>query len=138
MAESPETHENIAYVRTHVDNLERMVRFQIAANPGSKTAVSDALSAREGSAEVYMALENGPRTQAELVSALGKTQSTISKIVSRLYDAGLIFKIADPRGSKQGAYMWSDLEQLLGVSRIARKKAGRAVSSAGGSASADT
>lgn len=122
MPETEDSQENLAYIRTHVDNLERMVRFQIASNPNSKAAVSDTLKARSGAAEVYLALANGPLNQDQLAKIVGIDRSNISRIASHLFDAGIINKVPGPKGSR--AYSWSDLEQTVGVSKLAKKIAG--------------
>ncbi|MGQ0553236.1 MAG: MarR family transcriptional regulator [Planctomycetota bacterium] len=122
MPESEDSQENLSYIRTHVDNLERMVRFQIASNPNSRSAVSDTLKARAGAADVYLALANGPLNQEQLASIVGLDRSNISRIATHLFDAGIINKVPGPKGSR--AYSWSDLEQTVGVSKLAKKIVG--------------
>jgi DNA-binding transcriptional ArsR family regulator len=117
MAETKHSQENLAYIRTHVDNLERMVRFQISANPQSREIIRDRFENREGMAEVYLALREGPKTQDELMDCTGKSQPTVSRVLRDLFEAGMITKVPAP--NKKKAYAWNDLELLLGVSRIA-------------------
>jgi Predicted transcriptional regulator len=124
MPESEHSQDNIAYIRTHVDNLERMVRFQIASNPGSKAAITETLKARAGAADFYLALAEGPLTQDELAKHLDLDRSGVSRIATHLFDAGIVNKVRNAKGA--GAYVWSDLEQLLGVSKLAKKLAGDA------------
>lgn len=121
MPESDETHENIAYIRTHVDNLERMVRFQIKSDPESRATVLAVFADREKSADLYLHLEAGPQSQSALACKLKVSIATASRITGHLYQAGLITKVPDPNDSKQSLYVWSDLEQLVGVARLARK-----------------
>jgi hypothetical protein len=137
MPESDHSQENIAYIRTHVDNLERMVRFQIASNPASRLAIREHLKAREGAAQFYCALSEGPRTQQELAAVLKISQPTVSRIAGHLFDANLIIKIP---GAKPGmsAYAMSDLEQLLGVSKIARKLVGEGAKKKAGRSGKDS
>lgn len=125
MAESEYTQQNLAYIRTHVDNLERMVRFQIAANPHSREAVQEQLNGRAGAADVYLLIASGPKTLDELVAARKSSKPTISKICTYLYDCGLIFKVPHPANVKQIAFTVTDLEQMLGVSKLAKQIAGK-------------
>lgn len=122
MPESEHTQENLAYIRTHVERLEQLVRFEIRANKRSTDAVVEQLTGRTGLAEAYLALEGDrPRTQDELAGALGKSQPTISRILRELYDASLVIKVPSPANRQVMAYTWSDLESLLGVSKLARR-----------------
>jgi DNA-binding transcriptional ArsR family regulator len=126
--ESEHSQENLASVRTHMERIEQLVRFQILANKQNCEAVQERLSARAGMAEAYLAVGAGdrPRTQDELAAALGKSQPTVSRILKELYDAGLVIKVASVGNRQIMAYAWSDLEPLLGVARIARRLVGDA------------
>lgn len=114
LTESNETQANIAYIRTHVDNLERMLRFQIGANPESRDAVAALLKGRERAAELYLLLSGEPKTQDQLTAVMKTSQPTVSRILKHLVDAGIVRKV-------EGAYAWSEFEQLVGVSKIARQ-----------------
>jgi len=121
VAETKDSQENIAYIRTHVDNLERMVRFQISANPQSRVLIEQALTRRPGMAEVYLALEDNPKTQDELKAKLNLSQPTVSRILNELFEAGMVEKIPSITDCKKQAYKWTDLEQMLNVSRLAKE-----------------
>jgi biotin operon repressor len=118
MAESEDTQSNIAAIRTRLDNVERMTRLSIASNPNSQMHVEELFRRRAGSADLYMALANGPKSQEELVKVLGKSQATISKVIAHLYESGLIDRM--PR-SGSVLWMWHDMERTLGISRVARR-----------------
>jgi hypothetical protein len=121
VAESEESQDNVAAIRTHINNLEQMLRFQIGANPGNRTAVQERLSARAGLPALYLALAGGPKTQPELSQILSLNQSNISRGLTELLDAGLVAAIP-PAGSRRSiTYVWSPLERLVGVSRIAKE-----------------
>jgi len=120
----PETEHsqvNLAAIRTRIDRLERMVRFGISADPNSKLAVEAHLRAREGAAEAYLAFANGPLTQDSLMRRLKMSRANVSRICKHLYQADLIEKTPDPDTKGGFLYFWSDLEKLLGVSKLARK-----------------
>jgi biotin operon repressor len=118
MAETEDTQSNIAAIRTRLDNIEKMTRLSIAANPNSNAHIEELLSRRAGSADLYMALANGPKSQEELTTLLGKSQPTVSKIVAHLYDNGLIDRVPQ---SRRVLWMWHDMERTLGISRVARR-----------------
>lgn len=119
MAETKDSQENIAYIRTHVDNLERLVRFQISADPASQRAIRERFAQREGMAEVYLALKDGPRTQEELASTVRRSQPTISKVLKELASHGMVEKMMSSTNPKKMSYRWTDLEGMLKVSKIA-------------------
>jgi biotin operon repressor len=118
MAETEDTQSNIAAVRTRLDNIERMTRLSIAANPNSRAHIEELFRRRAGSADLYMALANGPKSQEELTTLLGKSQPTVSKIVAHLYESGLIDRVPQ---SGRVLWMWHDMERTLGISRVARR-----------------
>lgn len=123
MPESEHSQENLASVRTHMERIEQLVRFQILANKQNAEAVVERFGARAGMAEAYLAVggSDRPQTQDELAAALGKSQPTVSRILKELYDAGLVIKVPSVGNRQVMAYAWSDLEPLLGVARIARR-----------------
>jgi DNA-binding MarR family transcriptional regulator len=120
MAETEYSQENIAAIRTRLDSLEKMTRLSIAANPNSGVHIEQLLSRRAGSAELYLALADGPKTQDQLSHSLNKSQSTVSRILAHLYESGLIEKLADSKGV---LWMWHEMERTLGISRVARRLA---------------
>lgn len=118
MAETEDTQINIAAIRTRLDNIEKMTRLSIAANPNSHTHIEELFRRRAGSADLYVALADGPKSQEELTTLLGKSQPTISKIVTHLYESGLIDRVPQ---SGRVLWMWHDMERTLGISRVARR-----------------
>lgn len=118
MAETEDTQSNIAAIRTRLDNIEKMTRLSIAANPNSQAHIEELFRRRAGSADLYLALANGPRSQDELTTLLGKSQPTVSRIVAHLYESGLIDRVPQSGGV---LWMWHDMERTLGISRVARR-----------------
>jgi hypothetical protein len=118
MTESEDTQSNIAAIRTRLDNVERMTRLSIASNPNSQVHVEELFRRRTGSADLYMALAGGPKSQEELVGILQKSQATVSKVIAHLYESGLIDRLPKPGGV---LWMWHDMERTLGISRVARR-----------------
>lgn len=125
MPETKESQENLAYIRTHVDNLERLVRFQISADPASREAIRERFGQREGMAEVYLALGDGPRTQDELAAVVKRSVPTISKILKQLAEEGMVAKMPSLQSPNKMVYRWTDLEEILKVSKIAAECATR-------------
>jgi predicted transcriptional regulator len=120
MAETEYSQDNIAAIRTRLDNLEKMTRLSIAANPNSQIHIEGVFQRRAGSAELYMALANGPKTQEELTGISRKSQPTVSKILTYLYETGLIDRCPE---AGRVLWMWHDMERTLGISRVARRLA---------------
>jgi biotin operon repressor len=118
MAETEDTQSNIAAIRTRLDNIEKMTRLSIAANPNSHTHIEELFRRRAGSADLYMALADGPKSQDELTAHLGKSQPTVSRIVAYLHEKGLIDRVPQSGGV---LWMWHDMERTLGISRVARR-----------------
>jgi biotin operon repressor len=118
MAETEDTQSNIAAIRTRLDNIERMTRLSIAANPNSQAHIEELFHRRAGSADLYMALADGPKSQEELTTLLGKSQPTVSRIVTHLYESGLIDRVPQ---SGRVLWMWHDMERTLEISRVARR-----------------
>lgn len=125
MAETEYSQTNLAYIRNHLENIEQLVRFDIAANPNSGGAVRAILQGRPGAATVYLALCDGPVSQEQIVSATGLSQSTVSRIVKHLYDSGLVQTIREPGNLRVTLYLHTDLERTLGVSKLAKELAGK-------------
>jgi len=122
MPESEYSQENLAAIRTHLNDLEQMVRFNTASNPHNKDAVKALFASRPGLAEVYLALEGEPKTQPELARAVGVNQSTISRSMKVLLDAGLATAIPAAGTRRNTTYMRSGVETLIGVARLARSQ----------------
>jgi CRP-like cAMP-binding protein len=120
MAETEYSQENIAAIRTRLDNLEKMTRLSIASNPNSSTHIEAVFRRRTGSPDLYLALESGPKTQEELAQLLGKSQPTVSKILAHLHESGLIDKLTE---SGHILWMWHEMERTLGISNVARRLA---------------
>jgi len=118
MAETEDTQSNIAAIRTRLDNIEKMTRLSIAANPNSQSHIEEVFRQRAGSADLYMALADGPKSQDELTTLLGKSQPTVSRIVTHLHEKGLIDRMPQSGGV---LWMWHDMERTLGISRVARR-----------------
>ena len=120
MAETEDTQSNIAAIRTRLENIERMTRLSIASNPNSQAHIEELFRRRTGSADLYMALADGPKSQEELTAILDKSQPTVSRIVAHLYESGLIDRVPQ---SGRVLWMWHDMERTLGISRVARRLA---------------
>lgn len=121
MAETEHSQQNIAYIRTHVDNLEQMTRFSIASNPNCAEFIKTHLGSRKGAPEVYLAMEDGPKKLDELTQITKQSRANVSKICKHLFQHGLIVYVPDPENTKSQKYCWTDLETLLGVSKIAKQ-----------------
>ncbi len=121
MPETKNSEENVAYIRTHVDAVEQLTKFSIAANPNSKEYVKETLASRKGAAEVYLAISVEHSNQDQLIKKTGKSRANVSKILKYLLQNGLIQKYPDPANKKVSKYCPTELEKMLGVSRIAKK-----------------
>ena len=121
MAETEHSQENIAYIRTHVDNIERMVWFQLASSPRREEYVKEELEARTNSARVYMALSDGAKSQDHLIRATRMSQASVSKLLSYLEERHFIGKHRNSKDRKQLLFAWTEAERILGISKIAGK-----------------
>src|SRR5262249_14393166 len=106
---------------TRIDNIERMVRLDIASNPNSRAYVIDQLKTKKGASKVYLAMEGSPKTQDELVVLTGMSQAHVSKITAHLYEGGLLWKVPSADKGSKIAYTWTHLERTLGISKIAQR-----------------
>lgn len=120
MAETEFSQDNLAAVRTHLSQLEQMLRFTAASNPHNKTAVAAVFAERPGLAELYLALDGEPKTQAELATALGINQSNVSRAATMLLNVGLIRAIPPSGKPAKVRYAWSWMEPVVRISRLAR------------------
>ena len=121
MSETEHTQENISYIRTHVDRVEQLTRFAIASNPGCAEFIERYLRQRAGAAEVYLRLGEKAMSLDEIRKATNQSKPNVSKICSHLANHGMIAKVPDPDHPKSFKYCWTDLEAMLGVSRIAKR-----------------
>jgi hypothetical protein len=121
MAETEESQQNLAAMRTDVEQIRAMQRFHTAATPAYRKFVEDHLEDKPGSAEVYLALENGPLNLDGIMAVVKKSKAHVSTICSHLDLRGLIAKIPDPANKKSKLFIWTDLEDVLEVSDIARR-----------------
>jgi hypothetical protein len=121
MPETEHTQENIAYIRTHVDRVEQLTRFAIASNPGCAKFIEDYLMERHGAAEVYLRLGDAPMGLEEIMRATKQSKPNVSKICTHLAKHGIICKVRDPDIPRTFKYCWTDVEAMLGVSKIARR-----------------
>ena len=120
MAETVESQQNLSAIRTDIEQIRAMQRFAVAATPSFRTFVEDHLEDKTGSAEVYLALKDGPLNLDGIMALVKKSKGEVSKICSHLELQGLISKIPDPANKKGLLFIWTDLETVLGVSGIAR------------------
>lgn len=121
MAETEESQQNLGAIRTDIEQIRAMQRFAAAATPGYRTFVEEHLEDMTGSAEVYLALQGGPLNLEGIMAVVKKSKPRVSKICSHLDLLGLIAKIPDPSNKKSRLFIWTDLENVLGVSAIARR-----------------
>lgn len=135
MAETEYSQDNIAAIRTRLDNIEKMTRLSIAANPNSAAHIEELFRRRAGSADLYLSLESGPKTQEDMIQLLGKSQSTVSRILTHLHESGLIDRMAE---SGCVLWMWHDMERTLGISRVARRLTNAKPTAEAGSGQPDT
>jgi hypothetical protein len=135
MAETEYSQDNIAAIRTRLDNIEKMTRLSIAANLNSAAHIEELFRRRAGSADLYLSLENGPKTQEDLIHLSGKSQPTVSRIVSYLHESGLIDRLAD---SGRIFWTWHEMERSLGISRVARRLASAKPTAEAGTGQQDT
>ena len=118
MPETEGSQENIAYIRTHVDKIERLVRLDLAANPRSRAYIEETFAAKKHSAKIYLALSGNPKTQEELRALTKMSAANVSKICTHLEERELIQKV---RRRKQLYFSWTEAERVLRVSSIAKK-----------------
>lgn len=121
MSDSEHIQKDIAAIRTDVEHLKKMLAFDIAANPQSLARARKQLSTRPNMPHVYLAMENGPKTQIELAAITGISQPTISRITTQLVKHGFVRPIPAPGQNAQIQYTWTDFENLLDLSRVARE-----------------
>ena len=121
MAETQQSQQNLGAIRTDIEQIRAMQRFAAAATPSYRTFVEEHLEDMTGSAEVYLSLQDGPLSLDGIMAIIKKSKPRVSKICSHLDLRGLIAKIPDPSNKKGRLFIWTDLENVLGVSAIARR-----------------
>lgn len=121
MAETEESQQNLSAIRTDIEQIRAMQRFAAAATPSFRKFVEDHLEDMAGSAEVYLALQDGPLNLDGIMGVVKKSKPQVSKICSHLDLHGLIAKVPDPSNKKGRLFIWTDLENVLKVSEIARR-----------------
>jgi DNA-binding MarR family transcriptional regulator len=112
--------KDIAAIRTDVEHLKKMLAFDISANPQSEARARQRMGSRQNMPEVYLALEDGPRTQQQLVAATGLSQSTVSRVCTQLVKFGFVRPLPAAGREALVQYVWTDFELLLDLSRVAR------------------
>jgi DNA-binding HxlR family transcriptional regulator len=118
VSETEGTQENIAAIRARIDNLEKITRLAVSANPNMQGYLESVLKGRKWSATVYLALSSGPLTQRQVAERIGRTTPTASRVLNYLHEQGLINRVS---GKGEDLWMWSDLERTLTISRVAQK-----------------
>jgi DNA-binding MarR family transcriptional regulator len=124
MTETLYTQGQIAHISTRLDNIERMVSLDIAANQDVQALIARKLKTRKNSAKVYLAMRGEPKSQEELMRLTRLSQSTVSKIISHLFDSALIHRLPAPDDESRLRYAWNELEKLHKVSKIAKEIVG--------------
>lgn len=118
VAESEYAQQDIAAIRTQLDNVEGMTRLAVAANPNSQAFVESILRGRANAARIYLLMGPEPTSQTKLQQETGLSAASVSKVCSYLYENGLIMKV---RHGKNLLWGWSHLESTLKISRVAKK-----------------
>jgi DNA-binding HxlR family transcriptional regulator len=121
VSESEYLQKDIAAIRTDVEHLKKMLAFDISANPESAARARQRFGSRANMPEVYLAMEDGPKTQQQLAQATGISQSTVSRVATQLVKHGFIRPIPARGKDAIVQYTWTDFEHLLELSRIARQ-----------------
>jgi hypothetical protein len=121
MAETEESQRDLGAIRTDIEQIRSMQRFTVASTPSSRKFVEEHLDDMAGSAEVYLALQNGSLNLDGIMAVVKKSKGQVSKICSHLDNQGLVAKVPDPSNKKGRLFVWTDLEKTLGVSSIARR-----------------
>jgi DNA-binding HxlR family transcriptional regulator len=121
LAETEYSQENISAIRTQLDSIERLTRLSIAANPRHQEHIAELFEGRAGSAELYLALEDGPKSQDDLIRVTGRSQATVSKVCNYLHENNLISRVPALTEGTKVLWRWHDMERTLGISRVARR-----------------
>jgi DNA-binding HxlR family transcriptional regulator len=57
----------------------------------------------------------------EIMKVTRQSKANVSKICTHLANHGMIAKVPDPDKPRSFKYSWTDLEAMIGVSRIAKR-----------------
>lgn len=125
MAETEHTQARIAAMEVRLENIERLQRLLTGASSEVGTHIEELLREQKDAAVVYLALESGPKTQAELKEITGFSQPKLSPLTAFLVENALITKVPNHEGGKAAGYRWNDLDKTLKISRRARKIVGK-------------
>lgn len=120
MPETEHSQKNIGEMLTRLGNVEAMLRFSVGSSGDSRRRVQEAFAEREGSIEVYLLFGSGPLNQSQIEERSGYSQANVSKICKHLVRHGLLARDTGPTGV---VWRWSDMEDILNVSRIATQLA---------------
>ena len=117
MAETEYSQQNLAAIRTRLDQIEATQRLLAASNRELRDHVTAILKQRELASDVVLVLAEEPKTQEEIVAQIGRTQPTVSKILSYLNDSGLLNKGG---GKIKKWSLNSDAQRTLKIVELAR------------------
>jgi hypothetical protein len=112
MADIKHLQQDVAYVRTHVENLERMIAHQIRNDPTAKETAKQLFESTPDLARLYLAFDE-PANQQTIVKTLGLDKSKVSRLVAILARDDYLQRLPD------GRYAWTEFHRLLDLSRIA-------------------
>jgi len=104
--------QDVAYVRTHVEKLERMLAHQIRSDPAAKKAAKKLFEDTSDLAKLYLGFDE-PSNQHTIVKKLGIDKSKVSRLVAILLRHDYLRKLPD------GRYAWTDFHGLLDLERVA-------------------
>jgi|KBSMisStandDraft_5_1062788.scaffolds.fasta_scaffold423796_1 DNA-binding MarR family transcriptional regulator len=124
MAESEHVQKDISAIRTRLDQIESMQRLIVAANPDVQTHVRAILQSREHAAAIVVMLADGPLLQDDIVERLGKSQPTVSKVLTYLHDAGLLLRYSDPENARKVRWGLNELEATVRAVKVAKEIVG--------------
>lgn len=104
-----------------VEHQKDLYGFSIASSERTYQFVAEAFNGRPGAARLYLALSDKPQTQDDLIAQLGLGRTTVSDLCNYLVKLAFIRRLPKRNPDGKYQYTWGVLEDLLGVSRIARK-----------------
>ena len=119
MPESDELFRRVTNIELSIEHIKFMLRLDISTKKDISDKIRAIFTERSNSAEVYLSLVDGPRTQAEIMNKTGLSQGTVSKICKYLEENSQIRRIPDPNTPRQYLYALGFLEEMLNVSKIA-------------------
>ena len=112
MADIKHLQQDVAYVRTHVENLERMIAHQIRNDPTAKETAKQLFRDTPGLARLYMAFDS-PQNQQSIGKKLGLDKSKVSRLVTILVRHDYLQRLSD------GTFTWTEFHRLLDLGRLA-------------------